>query len=165
VIGERRSSGAPDTDRPSGGSQFARTRRWRELLTALTVVWLLALAVATVRQTDRFYPVTSYSMFSYPTGGLNVQFDLVGTTGSSTTEALPAGDFGLTDLQMRSFVAHHVGDRPDRLRPDAERAVDDLARVWNARHGAELDALTVVRVEYGVGQAAPRRTPLQEWSR
>lgn len=150
---------------PAAESTRPRSTIHRVVLTSVTVLWLLALVLATVRQTDALYPVTSYSMFSYPTGGLNVQFELTGTTAAGRPVLLSAEDLGLTELQLRGFLADNVGSHPDRRRPEATASIAAVADAWSDRHDAELSKLSVVRVEHSVQRANPVRTPVEEWER
>lgn len=142
------------------------SKRGRRFLTVVTLVWLLGLAMVNLRQTDRLYPVTSYSMFSYPTGGLNVQLDLDATTADGDALQLAPEDFGLTELQMRAFLARTVGFRPGQPRPGAQSIIADVASIWTERNDQDLSRVTVVRNEHSVDRpGAPLRTPIETWSR
>lgn len=142
------------------------SKRSRRALTVVTLVWLVALTLVNFRQTDRLYPVTSFSMFSHPTGGLNVQLDLDGTTVEGDVRELQPEDFGLTELQMRSFLARTVGSRPGQQRQGAESVIAGVASIWTERNGEDLFRVTVVRTEQSVERPdSPLRTPIETWSR
>ena len=133
------------------------------VLTLVTIVWLLVQVAAGIRQTDQPYPVTGFAMFSHPSSGVQVEFALEGTTASGEQVTLEPGDFGLTRLQLRSFVAFQIGPSPDALQPDARQRVADLAEEWSQRQGDELGELTLTRVEIPTDGGERRELPMEQW--
>lgn len=162
VTGEVASHGSSDT-------AMTRVRRYPKglyiALSVATLGWLLLATAAGIRQTDQPYPVTGYAMFSHPTDGVQVDFVLEGTTAPGRQTVLEPQDFGLTELQLRTFVINHIGPVPDELRPDADEHVAALAEVWSQRQGVDLDELAVLRVERSVDLDQPRERLLEQWSR
>lgn len=135
------------------------------MVSLVTIGWLLLQSAAGLRQTDQTYPVTGYSMFSYPSGGLGVEFELQGATEAGEPVLVQPADFGLTDLQLRSFIVDHVGPSPEHRREHARQGVADLASVWSERHDPMLTELRVVRVEYPPEGEEPQRFVVQSWAR
>jgi hypothetical protein len=146
--------------------RVTRYPRWVYLvLSAATVVWLLVHIVAVVIDNNHAYPVTGYSMFSRSSDGAIVGFELEATRPDGGAQPVPGQDFGLTPLQLRGYLVGEVGETPEGAHPRADDRLGHLANIWEERHGARLDELTLWRIERHLDDLEARREAVATWQR
>lgn len=164
-----RASDAPPAATPPVPSHARRIRRhprWVYVAVAIaTAGWLVLQLAAGVRQNDHAYPVTGYAMFSHPSDGVDVRLELVGTSTEAARIDIHAADLGLTELQLRAYLARNAGTAVTDAVPDAAERLGELAEVWSDRQGATLEGLMLVRVERSLDNDTPRVEEVSTWRR
>lgn len=155
---------------PSPSTGIAGASTWTVtviVLSALVLVWALAQTAVVVRGTSALYPVTDYPMFSRAGDPMIVEFDLVGTgQAPGAREIVVEGpDLGLTELQLRSHLARHVGSTAGSAEPDADAELEAIASIWESRHGVELTSLALLRSERWLDRDDPPAEEVARWER
>lgn len=166
-------SDAPSTEAPIAGAPHtgrvgrlrSRPRRVYAVIGLATVAWLMLQLAAGIRQNDHTYPVTGYAMFSYPSDGVDVRLELVGTSAGRWNLDIEAADLGLTELQLRAYLARNAGAAATTAAPDASRRLEELAAVWSDRQGGTLEGITLWRVERSLDDGTPRAQEVSSWRR
>jgi hypothetical protein len=135
------------------------------VLTAITIGWLLVQGAAGLRQTSAPYPVTGFSMFSTLTDGRLVQYELVGVDLEGEVIEVDHADYGLTELQLKTFVVRNIGSSPEDTRPGSAPRLERMAGIYAERGGEDLRDLTVIRIDHAIDRDEPERHVVTSWSR
>ena len=146
-------------------SQARVGKRSQVLLAALsiaTVLFVLLQLAVGLRMTDRYYPVTGYSMFSHGSDGTYVMFELSGLAVDGEAVEIEPEDLGLTQLQFISHLVSRV-EAVDGL--EASARLGEIASIYTERDGRTLDALTLLRIEEHVDGVGPPPGQVATWTR